>query len=159
MTLFLGIIIGIVIWQTVAFILTLISDLDPDWSKAVNLGIWAIIFFCIVKPIYCIYDKIRAAIFNRTYCRFMFYARKDHNNKLHYCDDFSIKKTLAEKYVTYSKQDIETINEDNIVVCEDFHFKKYVNREYLKEVLTEKTIAEGLRGWSADSLQKFLKEK
>lgn len=159
MNIFIGIIIGIIIWQTIAFVLTLITDLDPDWSKWLVLGIWSFIWVGIIKPIFWIYERIWAVRFNHTYCNFVFFHREKHDNKLHYSGSFFIKKILAEKYVTYSRQDIESINEDGIVVREEFHYKEKLPKSYHKEELTEQSITKGLRGWSAEGLQKYLRIK
>lgn len=69
----IGIIIGMVVWQLVVTIIAVSTDFDNEIANNIMCGVWAILFYTIIKPIYLIISLIYSCYYYSKYLRCEFY--------------------------------------------------------------------------------------
>lgn len=142
--------LGMVIWQAIIFLLTLLGNPDSDIQQMCYCGIWSLLFFIIVKPIIHLVYKIRIAIFNKKYVRLSFW--RAYTGGLDYCTTFWAKQDVVEKlYITDNPQ------EENRNSVQIINIKIEKNLPYRDEILTPDKLENGCKGWTADFFHKFMK--
>lgn len=69
----IGIIIGMVVWQLVVIIIAVSTDFDSEIVNNIMCGVWAILFYAIVKPIYLLISLIYSSYYYSKYLKCEFY--------------------------------------------------------------------------------------
>lgn len=70
MDIVIGIIIGIIVWNTFTLIVGMVTDFDNETANACLCGVWGILFFTVLKPICFIIRIIRLHKFYKKFHRY-----------------------------------------------------------------------------------------
>lgn len=73
----IGIIIGMVVWQLIVIIIAVSTDFDSLIANNIMCGVWAILFYAIIKPIYLAISIIYSCYYYSKYLRCEFYCNDD----------------------------------------------------------------------------------
>ena len=144
MNIVIGIIIGIVVWNTLTVIVGMVTDFDNETANACLCGVWGILFFAVLKPICFMIRVIRVRKF---YKRFQRYSLIE--NGKHVGLSYFIDKDIISNFET---------DESKPFYLKQYSKEKYRCLPYRSEVITKaKFENKQITGVTYGYLSKWLK--
>ena len=145
------VLLSILAWQLVVAIVCFASDENETITMHTAIGFWLLP----IALIDIIYGYISLMV-RRRYNLYQFFGIVDDKPTPYYgwCQNFYMTPKTASKFARlYGKNEVVKENYSIRLLREGKEFK---SAPYKQEILTEKKLKQGLRGYSADWFKKFL---
>ena len=144
MNIIIGIIIGIVVWNTFVLIVGLITDFDNETANTCLCGVWGILFVVLLKPI-CL--AIRTIRLHKFYKKFHRYNLIKNGKSIGL--SYFIDKDIISNFET---------DESKPFYLKEYPKQKYHSLPYRSEIITKARYEhDQIPGMTSDDFNKWLK--